>query len=113
MTSAFKAARRFETRLENCFIGDVKDIVPSGLELGQRLAKLRQEQGLTEEEVAQRAAVTTREVKTFETQGDATASTLISLIGSMSSDLSLSRAFLVPRFTKIEDVTKHARRTKR
>lgn len=85
-------------------------LVSSAKEIGKRAALLRTSLGLTSEEAASLASISTSDLHRFERDGEATVETLIKLLRALSNDGTVDQWFTTPHFESIDDVIAFERR---
>lgn len=96
--------------LADLYQGVVDTPLPTARELGRRFRKLREEIGLSVDDVARRTLVSGVAIEDFEDAGAAVAETLLTLIDAMSAERDLDRAFLTPKFDDIDKLVEWGRR---
>ncbi len=108
----FRNAKPPRSNLAHLYRGPTRPPMPTASELGRRLHSMREDQGLSLAEAAERAKLDEDVVSTFENTGKVTAQHLLDMIEALSHSTSFHDAFILPRFTDLSEVIEHARRTR-
>lgn len=108
----FANAKPPSTNFAHLYRGERHHVIPTAKDLGERLRTLRTDLGISREEVARRSGVTEHEVTAFEESGEIGLQSMLNIVEAVSTSSAFHDAFALPRFTSIEEVVEHARRTR-
>lgn len=109
----FADANRSRVDHRSLYKGSAGPTVPTAAELGSRFRDLRKQKGVSLAAVARAVGHDPKTISRFEKHGKVSAELLLKLVNAMSSATDFVHLFRTPKFGSIQEVVRHAKRTRR